>query len=152
MIDVLARLLKNIANIVDFQDDNISYTTSGTDSLLSCTFILVVGNLQRHSFAYLSHYLECCEPPAHTFTSTLLYFIDQISLNIEHHIKTKPTPNNQQLQINHSNNLQLLIGGGTEEVTDLIRDTFILLNNPNHNIEHHLKEPPSKYILSTVKM
>jgi hypothetical protein len=48
--------------------------------------------------------------------------------------------------MNHSNNLQLLIGDGSEEVTDLIPDAFILLKNSNHNIQHLLKESPSKYV------
>jgi hypothetical protein len=138
--------LENIADFVGFQEDKISYTTVGSDSLSSCTFVLVVGNLQHHSFAYLSHYPEYLEIPTNTPTSTLLYFIDQISLNIEGHINKKPPLNSQQLQINDLNNLQLLIGGGTEEKRDLIREAFTLLNNPNHNIQHLLKLPPSKYI------
>jgi len=39
-----------------------------------------------------------------------------------------------------------LIGGGIEEETDLIREAFTLLNNPNHNIQHLLQLPTSNYI------
>jgi len=143
--------LKGITDFVEFQDDTISDTTIGTDSVSSCIFILVVGNLQDHPFAYLSHYPESCEIPAHTSTSTLLYFIGQITSNIEDHINNQPPPNSQQLKINDLNNLQLLIGGGTEELTDLIREAFILLNNPNHHIEHLLKGSPSKYLYQNLK-
>jgi hypothetical protein len=43
---------------VGFQDDKISYTTIGSDTLSSCNFILVVGNAQDNAFAHLSQYSE----------------------------------------------------------------------------------------------
>ena len=88
-IDVLARLLNNIDVFVNFKENAVSYSTIGTDSVSSCTFILVTGNQKDRSFAYLSHYAECPEPPIDTPTSTLAYFINQISANIERHLKLK---------------------------------------------------------------
>lgn len=152
MIDILARLLKNIAVFVDFQENAISYTTIGTDSISSCTFVLVTDNFRDRSFAYLSHYPESFEPPRHTATSTLVYSIDQISANVKDLVTPKDSSSEEQeFKINELNNLQILVGGGVEEERDLIREAFTLLNNFNCDVGNLLENQSSKYLYQQLK-
>jgi hypothetical protein len=151
-VDILARLLNNIDQFVDFRENKISFSTIGTDSVSSCTCILVIGNLKNRSFAYLSHYPECFEPPEDTTISTLVYFIEQISGNIERAIKKEQPPSdNREFQVDDLNNLQVLMGGHTEEERDLIREAFTLLNQPDCNIEDLFHKPSSKHVYQQLK-
>ena len=152
-IDILARLLDNIDVLVDFNENAISYSTIGTHSVSSCTFILVTGNEKDCSFAYLSHYPECLEPPEYTPTSTLVYFIDQISSNVSCCLAGKKLPSGQEKsQINALTNLQVFIGGGTKEERDLVRESFTLLNEPNHNFENLFDNALSNFFYQQLKL
>ena len=112
----------------------------------------MIGNLKNRSFAYLSHYPECFEPPEDTPISTLVYFIEQISDNIEREIKKeKPPSNDREFQVDDLNDLQVLMGGQTEEEKDLIREAFTLLNQSDCNIENLFKKPSSKHIYRQLK-
>ncbi|CAF2989656.1 unnamed protein product [Rotaria sp. Silwood2] len=125
-------LLKNIDVYVDFQDEDITYTTIGSDALSSCTFILITGYVQDDEFSYLSHYPEPFEKPD-TPTTTLVKIINRISEDLQRLIKNQPPPNiNEELKVNHIHDLKLLAGGGViDEYQDLIRDGLILLNSNN---------------------
>jgi hypothetical protein len=132
-------------------ENNISYTTIGSDDLSTCTFILVVGNVHDHPFAYLSHYPEFYDQSQHTPTSTLVGLINKISRNIGELIQ-QPAPNHHNPPtVTDLTNLQVFTGGGAEEDPDLVRDAFTLLNNDDHNIQHHVSGPSSAHIYQQLK-
>ena len=151
-IDISARLLNNIDVFVDFKKNAVSYSTIGTNSVSSCTFILVTGNQKVRLFAYLSHYPECLEPPIYTPTSTHVHFIDQISCTVRNYLAVKqPSSNREEAQENELSNLQALVGGGAEEERDLVRESFTLLNDSNYNFENVFDKPLSKYFNRQLK-
>ncbi|CAF1411195.1 unnamed protein product, partial [Adineta steineri] len=146
----ISKLLKNTDVVVQFMDNNISYTTIGSDSISSCSFILLIGTIQDIEFSYLSHYPEPYEPP-YTPTTTMLQILNIISKNIREHLMKKLSSNLKgKLEISHFTNLHLLVGGGAVEDNDLIRNGLILLNDQN-NMENIFHDPLAKHIYQQLK-
>ncbi len=85
-------------------------------------------------------------PNRHTNINTPLFYWSNLFQHRTSYQQPSSTIHSQQLKIKDLNNLQLLIGVGTEEERDLTREAFILLNNPNHNIQRLLQVPRWKYI------
>jgi hypothetical protein len=135
---------------VEFLKNKISYTTIGSDSLSSCIFILMIGNIKDDAFAYLSHYPERYEPP-YTSTMTMVNIINILATNIRKHMRKKLPPNiKNKLEISQLTNLHLLLGGGIVEDNNLIRDALTLLNNQN-NMENLFIDSFAKYIYQQIK-
>jgi hypothetical protein len=110
------------------------YTTIGSDTISSCTFFLLMGDVQKVRFGFLSHHPEVYQPPL-TPTETMMKMIDQILDRVRYFMDWKRSPNIKGLlSTDQIENVTKLTGGGVLQTCDLVRDGFGLLNYNNNNI------------------
>ncbi|CAF3321719.1 unnamed protein product [Rotaria socialis] len=145
---------ENIHAEVKFMDERISYTTIGSDGILSCTFLLVIGRIDDNEFAFLSHYPEPYEPPFTPIT-VLVDLIDKLSERMTEAIGKCPPPNmtkKKKIDEFKFTNMKILVGGAAMENEDLVRDGFSLLNHNNNNNEHLFTDLSSRLIYQQLKL
>ncbi|CAM4879829.1 unnamed protein product [Rotaria socialis] len=128
--------------VVEVEDEQcgITFNKIKTDSLSSCIFTIIFGELSAKPIAYLSHCSLTYQPRLFTPTTTAAAFIKEIEndmldlFNEKYAANPIEKPNLTQLQ-----NLKMVIGAGGKVKPDLIRKGLALLNSPKNNINQHLK-------------
>ncbi|CAF1177945.1 unnamed protein product [Rotaria sordida] len=149
--DSAIRIIPDVDVEVDFDRCDISYTTIGTTSLSSCTFILVTGNVDTIQFAYLWHTPLTDDPATPTAVSLLEFILKRISNEVTDLILLKPPKKMKTLECEQIKNLQILTGGSVDCTPDLLREAFLMLNNQNVNIEIERWSKWSQYYYYSLK-
>jgi hypothetical protein len=122
----------------------ISSSQISTDALSSCSFLLLIENLQERKIAFLLHSSEIYEP-SEIPTTTLEILLNRTYDTIETALIRNPLNPPEEVSLFELKNLQLVVGGGANIQPDFIRAGLNLLNNPNINLEPLHTTSSAKY-------
>ena len=118
--------------LVDIEDANITTSTISTDSLSTCYFFLLTFTLHNSTYAYLRHNSKAVNPNV-SAPKLLVILLNNIWIEIKiilsNKFKLLPLPNVEDLT-----NLNLLVGGGANETTDIVRNAFSLLLSKDKSV------------------
>lgn len=132
---------------VDEEKYEISFYQIKTDSLSSCIFTLIIGELNEKPIAYLSHCSFTYQPRIFTPTTTAATFIKKIERDmIEWFEETCADDFANKSGLTALKNLRMVIGGGGIVKPDLIRKGLALMNGSKNNIKQHLKTEGALYL------
>ncbi|CAF3834677.1 unnamed protein product [Rotaria magnacalcarata] len=128
--------------IVPDEAYGITYKSIETDSVSSCHFILIDGQVKKQPFAYLSHYSIEYEGKEYGALQAAVDIINSIAENMI----TFAATTNVEFEIHEIKITRLIVAGGVDDDKGFIRDGFLLINTghvtiidkPSQNHRKHL--------------
>jgi hypothetical protein len=135
-----------VVNVLD-EHCGIIFHKIKMDSLSSCIFTLIFGELNANSIAYLCHCSYTYQPPRFAPITTAASFFNQISKDVLHlfnemladHDEDKPQFINLQ-------NSKMVIVANSKVQPDLIRKGLALMKCPTNNTNQHLQTDESLHL------